>query len=47
MLDKMDLHTHTTMSGHAYNTRNEMIQAAWEKGLQIYGITEQIGRAHV
>lgn len=40
MLDKMDLHTHTTMSGHAYNTRNEMIQAAWEKGLQIYGITE-------
>lgn len=40
MLDKMDLHTHTTMSGQAYNTRNEMIQAAWEKGLQIYGITE-------
>ncbi len=40
MLDKMDLHTHTTMSGHAYNTRNEMIQAAWEKGLEIYGITE-------
>ena len=40
MLDKMDLHTHTTMSGHAYNTRTEIIQAAWEKGLQIYGITE-------
>ncbi|MCI9175475.1 MAG: phosphatase [Lachnospiraceae bacterium] len=40
MLDKMDLHTHTTMSGHAYNTRNEMIQAAWESGLEIYGITE-------
>lgn len=40
MLDKMDLHTHTIMSGHAYSTRNEMIKAAEEKGLEIYAITE-------
>ena len=40
MLDKMDLHTHTLMSGHAYNTRNEMIKAAEKRGLEIYGITE-------
>ena len=40
MVDKMDLHTHTIVSGHAYNTRNEMINAASEKGLEIYAITE-------
>ncbi|MCI8483453.1 MAG: phosphatase [Lachnospiraceae bacterium] len=40
MLDKMDLHTHTIASGHAYNTRNEMIQAAAAKELEIYAITE-------
>ena len=38
--DKMDLHTHTIASGHAYNTRNEMIAAAVEKGLEILAITE-------
>jgi len=38
--DKMDLHTHTVASGHAYNTRNEMIAAAVEKGLEILAITE-------
>ena len=40
MLDKIDLHTHTIVSGHAYNTRNEMIQAAEQKGLEVYAITE-------
>ena len=40
MQDKMDLHTHTIVSGHAYNTRNEMIKAAEEKGLEVYAITE-------
>lgn len=40
MLDKMDLHTHTITSGHAYNTRNEMIKAATEQGLEVYAITE-------
>lgn len=40
MLDKTDLHTHTIASGHAYNTRNEMIEAAAAKGLEVYAITE-------
>lgn len=40
MKDRMDLHTHTIASGHAYNTRNEMIQAAQGKGLEILAITE-------
>lgn len=40
MLDKTDLHTHTIASGHAYSTRKEMIEAAAEKGLEIYAITE-------
>lgn len=40
MLDKIDLHTHTIVSGHAYNTRSEMISAAKEKGLEMYAITE-------
>lgn len=40
MTDKMDLHTHTIVSGHAYNTRNEMIAAAHDKGLEILAITE-------
>lgn len=40
MRDVLDLHTHTIASGHAYNTMPEMIRAAQEKGLEIYGITE-------
>ena len=36
----MDLHTHTLVSGHAYNTMREMIQAAADKGLKVLGITE-------
>lgn len=40
MLDRMDLHTHTIVSGHAYNTRNEMLKAAKEKGMDVLGITE-------
>ena len=35
-----DMHTHTLASGHAYNTINEMIQAAAKKGLELLGITE-------
>lgn len=37
---KMDLHTHTLASGHAYCTMQEMWRAAGEKGLEILGITE-------
>lgn len=40
MKDYVDFHTHTLMSGHAYNTMNEMIAAAREKGIAMYGITE-------
>ena len=40
MKDKMDLHTHTIASGHAYNTRNEMIQVAYKRGMEIFAITE-------
>lgn len=37
---KLDLHTHTLASGHAYNTIMEMARAASDKGLEILGITE-------
>lgn len=40
MVDKIDLHTHTIASGHAYSTRSEMIAAAANKGLEVYAITE-------
>lgn len=40
MKDYVDLHTHTIASGHAYNTVNEMIHAAADQGLKVYGITE-------
>jgi putative hydrolase len=36
----LDTHTHTIASGHAYNTINEMVQAAARNGLQLLGITE-------
>lgn len=37
---KVDLHTHTIVSGHATNTIFEMIQIAHEKGLELLGLTE-------
>ena len=40
MRDIVDVHTHTIASGHAYNTLMEMVRAAQEKGLKVYGITE-------
>ena len=36
----VDVHTHTLASGHAYNTMMEMIHAAQDKDLKVYGITE-------
>ena len=36
----LDVHTHTIASGHAYNSMMEMIHAAQEKKLEVYGITE-------
>lgn len=44
MRDVLDVHTHTIASGHAYNTMMEMIHAAQEKGLEVYGITEHAPR---
>lgn len=44
MRDILDVHTHTIASGHAYNTMMEMIRAAQEKGLEVYGITEHAPR---
>lgn len=40
MRDILDVHTHTLASGHAYNTMTEMIRAAQERSLEVYGITE-------
>lgn len=37
---KIDLHTHTLASGHAYNTIDEMVAAAKKKGITYLGITE-------
>ncbi len=36
----LDTHTHTLVSGHAYSTLREMIEAAKEKGLQLLAVTE-------
>ncbi|MGN0481627.1 MAG: phosphatase [Lachnospiraceae bacterium] len=36
----IDTHTHTIASGHAYNTVNEMIRAASDKGIQVLAITD-------
>ena len=40
MRDVLDIHTHTLISGHAYNTIMEMAHAASEKGLELLGITD-------
>lgn len=40
MNDIMDLHTHTVVSGHAYNTLYEMAKSASEKGLLLMGSTD-------
>lgn len=36
----IDLHTHTTESGHAYSTFLENVAAAYEKGLSVYGLSD-------
>ena len=40
MKTKADLHTHTSVSGHAYSSLQEMVRTAAEKGIEILGITE-------
>lgn len=44
MADIMDLHTHTVVSGHAYNTLYEMVKSASEKGVKLLGVTEHAPR---
>lgn len=40
MKDILDLHTHTSASGHAYNSLYEMASAAAQKGLALYGCSD-------
>lgn len=40
MLDKLDVHTHSIASGHAYSTIKEMAEEASKKGIELLGITE-------
>lgn len=40
MIDVLDVHTHTIVSGHAYSTLQEMILSAQNKGLKLLGVTE-------
>lgn len=40
MKDVLDVHTHTTASGHAYSTLRENISAAKRAGLELVGITD-------
>ncbi len=48
---KIDLHTHSISSGHAFNTIYELAQAASEKGAELIAITDHgpnmIGSAHL
>lgn len=37
---KLDVHTHTIVSGHAFSSLTEMVTEAQRKGLKILGITE-------
>ncbi len=37
---RLDIHTHTLASGHAYGTIREMAAAAAEQGLELLGISE-------
>lgn len=37
---KVDTHSHTVVSGHAYSTMHEMAQAGYEHGLEALSITE-------
>lgn len=40
MKDIIDIHTHSVASGHAYSSAREMINAAIEKKLELFGMSE-------
>lgn len=44
MEDRIDLHSHTVASGHAYNTLYEMLRSASDKGVALLGVTEHAPR---
>lgn len=48
---KIDLHTHTVASSHAYSTLQESIQEAKKKGLEVFGVSDHApgmpGGAHL
>lgn len=44
MKDVLDVHTHTTASGHAYSSIRENISAAKAAGLELIGISEHAPR---
>lgn len=37
---RIDTHSHTVASGHAYNTIDEMAKSAFDKGIELLAITE-------
>lgn len=40
MKAKIDLHTHTIASGHAYSTLDENINAALDQGIEVLGVSD-------
>lgn len=40
MNDLLDIHTHTLVSGHAYNSLYEMVKAASDRGLALFGSSD-------
>lgn len=40
MTDLLDIHTHTVVSGHAYNSLYEMVKAGADKGLALFGSSD-------
>lgn len=40
MIDLLDLHTHTTASGHAYNSLYEMAASASKRGIRLFGSSD-------
>lgn len=40
MIDLLDLHTHTTASGHAYNSLYEMARSASRRGMKVFGCSD-------
>jgi putative hydrolase len=46
-ISKVDLHTHTVLSGHAFSTLKEMTEAAARKGVEVLGVVEHCNPAKI